>query len=236
MKSALKLLSAPFLVLILSACNRVSSNVHVLTTSDCGASWRVVPIGDTVPVAVGTCGYNTAVPNWPMAGDAEFRTQFQHGVIANVKFSYIYDIEDPLAYIKEARYLGKMGGSLELSSENIGDRFEMAENTIIDKRLREIMTEITRSHDVVTLDPAKLEQQVQDQITKHLKKNGIAMGDIAMVVELDHLTRLSIDTLTAVRLFDAAGEGTVGREILKNRAAAPQIHVTQSAPGKPHKD
>lgn len=232
MIKTLKLFSLLLVAAFLVACNKAPSNVHVINTTDCGVTWKQIPTGSAVPKTPMHCEYNVALPNWPMAGDAEFRTQFQKNVMAKVRISYTYEIDDPVMYVKEARYLGKMGGSLELSASSVGDQYELAENIIIDKRFREIMTEITRNIDVITFDSAKLEAQVEKEITDHLKKNGISMGDIAMVIELDELTRLSIDTVTAIRLFESAGAAEVGREVLKGRASATRIIVSNDQPSK----
>lgn len=219
--------------LILIGCSKASSNVHVLSTEDCGVTYKKIPSGTAVPKHMVTCGYNTAVPAWPMAGDTMFRTQFEHKVTTIARISYTYEITDPIPFLSEARYLGKMGGSLEISAEEANTRFEMAENTIIDKLIREVTTELTRSMDLVETDPSKLEMAVQKTVTEELKKKGITLGDMAFVLEMDDMTRMAIDTATAVRIYDASGLGILGKDIMRARAGATQITVNaDQAPSK----
>lgn len=217
---------AALAVLVLAGCQRTPSNVHVLSTTDCGATWTKLNVGSSVPKHTGNpCGYTLAVPNWPMAGDAQFKTQFAKKVLSNARMSYTYTIIDPIAFIEEARYLGKMGGSLELSSDQIGTRYEMAENIIIDKLLREVTTTLTRSLDVVDANPAEIEDAILKNAKEVLEKKGIVLSDLALVIENDEQTRLAIDAATAIRVYDAAGIRSVGESVMAARAGATKIQI-----------
>lgn len=208
-------------------CARTPSNVHVLSTSDCGARWSKLTVGEPVPTHTGNpCGFTVALPNWPMTGDVKFKTQFDKKVLSQASLSYTYVISDPLAFIREARYLGKMGGSLEISSDSVGGRYEMAENIVIDKRLREITTNITRSKDIVDVNPAEIEEEIQKQAQEALSKRGVTLSDLALVIDADDQTRLAIDAATAIRVYNAAGIGDVGKQIMSARAGATQITVS----------
>jgi hypothetical protein len=210
----------------LAGCTRTPSNVHVLSTTDCGAHWAKLDVGSTVPKHTGNpCGYNTALPNWPMAGETQFKTQFAKKVLSNAKMSYTYAVVDPIAFISEARYLGKMGGSLELSSDSVGGRYEMAENIIIDKLLREVTTELTRDQDVVDANPAEIEDAILKSAKDTLEKKGIVLSDLALLIENDEQTRLAIDAATAIRVYEAAGIREVGQNVMTARAGATKIQV-----------
>ncbi len=204
------------------------SNIHVLTTEDCGASWKIIPLGNSIPKPMALCSYNTSLPDWAMAGDAEFRVQFMHKVGSKVSISYMYEIEDPIAYIKEARFLGKMGVDLELSASSIGNRYEMAENVIIDKTLREITNDMSRNLDLVHLDIKTYEAEIEKNAEPFMKKKGLRLSDIAVVVDPDEMTRMAIDTVSAFRIFNSAEINSQGMEIMKARAGAPNITITQS--------
>jgi hypothetical protein len=213
-------------ILALAGCARTPSNVHVISTTDCGAKWEKLDVGAAVPKHTGNpCGYTTALPNWPMAGETQFKTQFAKGVLSSAKLSYSYSISNPLAFVNEARYLGKMGGSLEISAESVGARFEMAENVIIDKLLREVTTDLTRGLEVVDANPAQIEDAIFEKSKATLEKKGVVLADLALVIENDEQTRLAIDAATAVRVYDAAGIGEVGKQIIAARAGATQIHI-----------
>jgi hypothetical protein len=227
----IKFIFAAVAALLLVGCaDRVASNVNVLSTTDCGANWTLLDTGTGVPRHTGNrCGYNTAIPNWPMAGDTKFKTQFSR-VLSDVSLSYTYTISNPLAFIEEARYLGKMGGSLELSAEGLGDRYEMAENLIIDKKLREITTELTQDKDVVTANPADLEELIFKRVNDVLEKKGVILSDLALVLEVDAQTRLAIDSVTALRVYESAGMADVGKQVIAARAGATQISINSGAP------
>lgn len=215
--------------LALAGCARTPSNVHVVSTTNCGAAWKKLDVGSTVPKHTGNpCGYTVAIPNWPMAGDAKFKTQFDKKVLSKATLSYTYVITNPLAFINEARYLGKMGGSLEISAETVGERYEMAENIIIDKLLREVTTDITRTMDVVDANPAEIEDLIFKKAKDALEKKGITFSDLALVIENDEQTRLAIDAATAVRVYEAAGITEVGKLIISARAGATQIVVNNA--------
>lgn len=221
-----KIIFVLFAALALVGCDRVPSNVHVISTTDCGATWNQLRVGETVPKHTGNrCGYNTAIPNWPMAGETEFKTQFAKKVLSKARMSYTYTITDPILFIDEARYLGKMGGSLEISSEEAGARYEMAENIIIGKLLREVTTTITRELDIVDANPGEVEMAILDTVSETISKKGIIIGDLAMVIENDEQTRLAIDSATAIRVYDAAGIREVGETIISARAGATQINI-----------
>ena len=208
-------------------CVRTPSNVHVISTDDCGATWQKLDVGSSVPKHVGNpCGYNVALPNWPMAGGTIFKTQFAKKVLSNANLSYTYVITNPIAFIDAARYLGKMSGSLEISSDDVGERYEMAENIIIDKLLREITTELTRDLEIVDANPAEVEDAIFKKAKDVLDKKGVTISDLALVIENDEQTRLAIDAATAVRVYEAAGIRSVGEQVITARAGATQIHIT----------
>lgn len=216
--------------ILATGCARTPSNVHVISTTNCGAAWEKLDVGSSVPKHTGNpCGYTVALPNWPMAGDAKFKTQFAKKVLSKATLSYTYVITNPLAFINEARYLGKMGGSLELSAESTGERYEMAENIIIDKLLREVTTDLTRELDVVDANPAEIEDAIFKKAKDALDKKGVTLSDLALVIENDEQTRLAIDAATAVRVYEAAGIADVGKQVMAARAGATQITVNSVA-------
>lgn len=215
-----------FAALALVGCDRAPSNVYVLSTNDCGSHWEKLEVAATIPKHAGNpCGYNTALPNWPMAGDATFITQFDKKVKSTARISYQYSITDPVAFVNVARYLGKMGGSLEISADDAGSKYEMAENTVIDKLLREVTTDLTRTKDVVDANPAELETELFNLTAEPLAKKGITLTDLALVIENDVQTSLAIDAATALRVYDAEGIPELGKAIIVARAGATNIKV-----------
>lgn len=211
---------------LLSACQRAPSNIHALSTEDCGANWTKLSTGSSVPKHTGNvCGYNIAIPNWPMAGDAAFKTQFAGQVLTNARWSYTYTIVDPIRYIKSAAYLGKMGGSLEIAADDDGKKYGMAENILIDKALREVTVAETQNMEIVKANPATIEDAVFNKMKPIMDSKGIALTDMALVLEPDAQTRLAIDVATAVQVYENAGIGEVGKAIAVANAGAARISL-----------
>lgn len=230
---------APFalIAIALVGCARAPSNVHALSTEDCGAKWTKLSTGDSVPKHTGNpCGYNLAIPNWPMAGDAAFKTQFKGQVLTNARWSYTYTITDPIRYIKNAAYLGKMGGGLEISADDVGKRYGMAENILIDKALREVTVTETQTMEIVNANPADIEDKVFAKMRPIMETKGIALTDMALVIEPDAQTRLAIDVATAVRVYENAGIGEVGKQVAIANAGAARISLSANQPKAEEKD
>lgn len=220
-------------VILLSACARAPSNIHALSTEDCGAHWVKLATGSSVPKHTGNvCGYNLAVPNWPMAGDADFKTQFKGQVLTRARWSYTYSITDPIRFISNAAYLGKMGGSLEISADDVGKRYEMAENILIDKTLREVTITQTQEMEIVKANPATIEDTVFALVKTLLDAKGITITDMALVIEPDAQTRLAIDVATAIQVYENAGIADVGKQIAIANAGAARISMN----AVPHKE
>jgi len=77
------------IAILATGCARTPSNVHVISTTNCGAAWEKLDVGSAVPKHTGNpCGYTVALPNWPMAGDAKFKTQFAKKVLSKATLSY----------------------------------------------------------------------------------------------------------------------------------------------------
>lgn len=210
---------------MLSACDRAPANVHVLSTEDCGANWKKIETASAVPKHAATCGYNTSLPAWPMPGEADFKIQFKGKVLAQVKFSYTYQIISPLDFIKSASYLGKMGGSLEISADDTGKKYEMAENMIIDKTIREIAGNFTDTIEIVDANPSQIEEYVFSKANEILNKRGVQVVDMQMVLVTEEQTRLAIDTATAVRVYQNAGIEEVGKQVMIAKAGATKIQI-----------
>lgn len=226
MKKAIALVS---ITAVLVGCARAPSNIHALATEDCGATWKKLDTGSSVPKHTGNvCGYNVAIPNWPMAGDAAFKTQFKGQVLTNARWSYTYQITDPLKYIKNAAYLGKMGGSLEISADDVGNKYGMAENILIDKALREVTVSETQVMEIVNANPADIEDKVFSKMKPIMETKGIALTDMALVIEPDQQTRLAIDVATAVRVYENAGIGEIGAQIAVANAGATRVTMNNT--------
>ena len=90
-------------------------------------------------------------------------------------------------------------------------------------------TDLTRDLDVVDANPAEIEDAIFKKAKDALDKKGVTLSDLALVIENDEQTRLAIDAATAVRVYEAAGIGDVGKQVMAARAGATQITMHAGA-------
>jgi hypothetical protein len=125
----------PILILSFSikSCNYAKSNQQVVVSDDCGMSWKKINSGEAVPKGgLNACYMKVVIPNYPMQGESRFISNLADKVRANIHIDYDYSITEPLAFIKQAKYLGKANVDSD-NEDAIGNAFEGAENMVIDK-------------------------------------------------------------------------------------------------------
>ena len=208
------------------SCNYAKSNQQVVVSSDCGMTWKKVNAGDAVPKGVGNpCFMKVVMPNFPMQGDARFVSNFKERVRAAVHIDYDYSITDPLAFIKQAKFLGKANANADDDAALDQTAFEGAENMVIDKRIRDISNSILLAEDIVELDQAGLETHLFTESNKVLEPLGIHLNFITLTFDLDEQTRQAIDVSTAMKIYDSKGLGEVGKTVIAARAGATKVTV-----------
>lgn len=208
-----------------AACSFAPANVQTLVSDDCGVSWRLIPAGSRVPARRMPCEYKVAVPNYPMQGQTSFKTSFKDRVLAEIEVSYDYSITDAQQFVSEAKYLGKANteeGSADASA------YESAENAVIDKRIREVAAAMLIKEDIVDFSQAEFEDRLQSAVNEELKKRGVQLNSMAFVPTPEEQTRLAIDTLTAMKVYESRGLGELGQKVMAARAGATKIEVRQT--------
>lgn len=224
----LAILAASVAALSVTACDRAISNMQTLVSDDCGVSWKEIPAGGAVPARVGVCALKVTVPNYPMAGDAGFRTAFANRVLVNVSVGYEYTITDAKKFLTEARYLGRQNSAGD-GEENSVSNYESAENTIIDRRIREVTSSKLIEQDIVDFDQGRFEDALLGAINDQLKPRGVELASIAFVVTPDDQTRQAMDVASARRVYASVGLDALGDQLLVARAGAPRIVVDAEA-------
>ncbi|MFN4181206.1 MAG: hypothetical protein ACK4FA_00710 [Candidatus Paceibacteria bacterium] len=224
-------LSAVFLLLtspaIFQSCaERAQANQQTLLTTDCGQSWQLIKTGETVPkcYSMCQCHYSVRVPDYPMQGDSRFKIMFKGNVLANIDVSYDYSITDAKAFISEAKYLGKMNAGADDES-NTSSAYEMAENAVIDKRIKEVSRTLILNEDVVDFSPSDLEEGLLKQVNLLLADRGVVLNFLNFVPQFDEQTRLAIDIATAQKIYASKGLDEWGKAVAIARAGAPNITV-----------
>lgn len=214
------------IALFVAGCDRAPSNVKTMMTSDCGVTWRVINPGERIPAAMVPCEYKTVLPDYPMQGGAEFKTQFSGNVLVSVRIDYDYEIVDGLKFLREAKFLGKSGSAADAAADSTQmGAFETAENVVIDVRLRELTTSATLHSDIVDFNPSAFEATLFDAANKELEKRGVRLNSITFVTTPDEQTRMAIDAATAMNIYKSKGLLEFGQQIAIAKAGAAKIEI-----------
>jgi hypothetical protein len=214
------------LIPLVQSCNYAKSNQQVVVSKDCGMTWTKVAAGDAVPKGVANpCYMKVVMPNYPMQGDCKFIANLKERVRAVTEIDYDYTIIDPLAFIKQAKYLGKANSDADSDGALNPDAFEGAENMVIDKRIKDVSKSLFLTEDIVELDQADLENNLLTEANKVLEPLGIRLNFITLTFDLDEQTRQSIDVSTAMKIYESKGLVDIGKQIMVSKAGATKVTV-----------
>jgi hypothetical protein len=215
---------------LVGGCARAHANKRTLHTSDCGVNWTEILPGNAVPYtsAATPCSYTVSIPDSPMQGEARFKTSFKDRVLAQVDIAYEYQVFDGVRFISEAKYLGKASSDANDAS-NSNSAYESAENTIIEKRIREVATEMLLEEDIVEFVQAEFEDRLLEKSNELLADKGVKLNFMSFVPVPEEQTRLAIDMITAHRIYESHGLGPLGHDIAVSRAGATKIVVEAPA-------
>lgn len=208
----------------MNGCDRASANVQTLITSDCGVSWKLIRPGESIPTRMGMCAYKVTVPDYPMQGETRFKASFKDRVLASVDIAYEYTIVDAKVFIGEAKYIGKANSESD-DSTNSAKSYETAENVVIDKRIRDAATGMLLDQDIVEFSQAEFEDKLLEASNEKLKDKGVRLSFIAFVPTPEDQTRLAIDMMTAMRVYESKGLSELGKQVAAARAGATRIVV-----------
>jgi hypothetical protein len=223
---ALWSLATVCLFFTMQGCNYAKSNQQVLVSSDCGMTWKKIAAGDAVPKGgMNACYMKVVIPNYPMQGDSRFITNLKDRVRASVHIDYDYSITEPLAFIKQAKYLGKANTDVDSDGALNNAAFEGAENIVIDKRIRDVGKSMFLMEDIVDLDQAEIENKLLTETNKILEPFGVHLNFISLTFDLDEQTRQAIDVSTAMKVYESKGLQELGKQVMIERAGATKIVV-----------
>lgn len=219
---------APAIILLITiqSCNYAKSNQQVVVSEDCGMTWKKINIGDAVPKSgLNVCYMKVVIPNYPMQGESKFISNLKDRVRASVHIDYDYSITEPLAFIKQAKYLGKANVNADDPDALNEGAFEGAENMVIDKRIKDVAKDIFLSEDIVELDQAEIENRLLIASNKVLEPLGVHLNFITLTFDLDEQTRQAIDVSTAMKIYESKKLAEVGKAVMIERAGATKITV-----------
>lgn len=211
-------------LIIAAGCNYAKSNQQVLVSSDCGMTWKRIEAGDAVPRAgINYCYMKVVIPNYPMQGESKFIGNLKDKVKVNVEIDYDYSITNGLAFIQEAKSLGKANADADSEDALDPNAFESAENRVIDKRIREIAKSLFLEEDIVDMDQADVEETLEIESNKLLEKYGVKLNFLTLTFIPDEQTRQAIDVATAARIYESKKLEDIGSKIMEARAGAPNF-------------
>lgn len=219
------LLAMPLGLLAMEGCTYSKANQIVLYSTDCGVNWEKVNAGDRVPSGAGNpCFIKETMPGYEMQGDMEYYVLFKDQVKVKIRLTYSYLIEDPILFMKSAKKLGKANaGADEAADDN--DRFEGAENRVIETKIKMVTSDEFPKEDVVSHDMNALELVYVEKVNTELKKRGVRIETFEMVPDFQPLTQQAIDAANADRIYTSKNMQEFGRQITLARAGATQIVV-----------
>jgi len=209
----------------LQSCDRAQSNVQTLYTNNCGVSWKLIKAGETLPKGIGMCSYKVTVPDYPMQGESVFKSAFKNRVMAKIEVTYDYSITNAILYVGEAKYLGKINSDSD-NEVNSAKAYETAENSVIDKRIKEIARDLLINEDIVEFSQADFETKLLDDVNKLLVSKGVKINFLSFVPIPEEQTRQAIDIVTAMKIYDSKGLTEVGKAVASARAGATKVTVT----------
>ena len=224
MKQIIFILGVALSTLTLQSCDKSQANVRTLISNDCGVTWELIPAGQTIPKRLVACELKTTIPGAPMTGESHFKTNFANKVKTNIDMDYEYEIIDPVKFITEAPYLAKSNSDGdEVSMDN--SRFESAENSIIDKRIKDIARDLLLNIDIVEFDQSEFEDTLQTQVNKALSNRGVHINYLSFVPTPSEQTEQAIDVATAMKIYESKGLEELGKQVIANKAGAAKIEM-----------
>lgn len=212
-----------------SACNFAKSNVYTLYTKDCGVNYRQIKAGDRIPNTSLACEAIVHIPASPMVGESTFPVEFSGNVRVDVSVDYEYIITDPEKFINSAKYLGRTNSS---SDEVETNKFESAENSIIDKRIKETVTDDLLTVNLINFNSSSFEDVLLGKMNKLLNERGIEITFISLVPKPTEQIAQAIDVATAMQIYKQNGIADVGKDVIANKAGASRITVNVESPTK----
>lgn len=225
MKQIVTAIMIDFVSMFLQSCDRSQANVQTLISDDCGVNWELIKPGQVIPKRIGPCALKTTIPGSPMTGESHFKTSFANKVKANIDMDYEYEIIEPVQFITEAPYLAKSNSDPDDVSSN-NSRFESAENSIIDKRIKEVARELLQDMDIVEFDQSEFEDTLTLVVNKLLEPRGVKINFLSFVPTPSEQTEQAIDVATAMKIYESKGLQDVGKLVIANKAGATRVEMS----------
>ncbi len=220
--------------LFLQSCDHAKSNQIVVVSENCGLDWKQIANGEAIPTGTGNyCFMKEIMPGYDMQGTMEYYVLYKNQVKVKMYLTYNYQIFEPLLFMKAAKQLGTTNSNADQAQVD-NQRFEGAENRVIEVHIKKVTSDIFENQDVVSHDINALEFVAQDSINLKLAVRGVRLTNVEMVPDFQPQTQTAIDVSNAITIYKSNGLEELGHEIIKQKAGATQIIINneQAQTGK----
>ena len=214
------------IVILASSCNgcrQIPANQIVLNSDNYGKDWRQLSKNETVPRCNLAGCYNLYLPATTMGGDLTTTQRVGktgQSAIVEMKYSYNWEISDPVLFVTEAKEL-RGGGDYT----NDG-ALEVIEGRLIDRHFNDISSELLVNESVLKFDQAAYESKLTPAVNEDMAKYGIKVTGISCVPVFGRQLETALDAASALEVYKSIGEEELGKEIIKATAGATKIQVT----------
>lgn len=208
---------------LLSSCaSRVSPNEWLVYTNNCWNTIQLSKAGDIVPRLVSSCDRSILLPATEMSADFSVDTKFKGKVQGRVNLTYQWIIEDPVVFVQNAKsVLSTPTTDVKGVDVNV---LETVENNVVDKYVIDIIREYTPEQEP-GLDEKTLEVDVIALASEKMKQRGIRIMNPSCNIEFTAQTEEALDVISALKFYEANGEGELGREVIKAKASATKVII-----------
>lgn len=210
-----------FSVVLFASCQaKVNPNEWVVSTATCWNTYTVSKAGNMIPRMISACDRMVILPATEMGAEFECETKFQNRVAGKVNLTYQWQITDPAAFIQNAK-------SITSSPTGEGNKIdpnalEAIENGTVDKILIDIIRELTPTL-AAGVDELTFEKEVNRICATQVGQRGVQFSNMSANINFDGQTEEALGVISALKFYEANGEGELGRAVIKAKAGAANI-------------
>lgn len=211
---------------LVQSCATVSPNMHLVYTNDCWNHISVVKAGGIKPKLYTACDKMIALPAYQMPGNVIVKTRFKNDVKGEIIIDYLYQIDSAILFVQNAKFL--LQSNIQEDDYNKDNTaLELAENTITDKIVKDIVREMTENMDATNFNESAFEDSLGISVNVMGKVRGTSMSAFSIKIDFGNQTEEAIDAVSAHSLYKANDMEQIGGEIMKANAGKSQIIIQQ---------
>lgn len=213
--------------ILAQSCATVSPNMHVVYTNDCWNHIATAKSGDVKPKLYTPCDKMIVLPAYQMPASVVVKTRFKNDVKGTIIIDYLYQIDSAVLFVRNAKFL--LQADIQEDDYNKENQaLELAENTITDKLVKDIVRTMTENMDATNFNESLFEDSLEYDVNIIGKSRGTSMSAFSIKIDFGDQTEEAIDAVSAHSLYKSNDMQEIGGEIMKARAGKSQIIIQQS--------